>query len=348
MNNETKRIDLVPGILTLRKNCNQIPFFSYGQVGLPGNAELDAYPCQAEFVLTSEQALAPPATARGYHFYWYDPESKVVGYNRKLAPGLHARLNLEGNPAKGNFTLKANAGYSRLIRTKVNKLIAPGAHLTSAVAVNLLAKGFATVHGACVGFEGKSYLIMAPPNTGKTYSSVQLILKRGFRFIGEDLVVYDGSNFVSVPNTATIRHYPELVKSKKLAMTTKLGDAIPPLAPFFADSHPAFELLKDHWEPRLPVGGIIFLAQGPKATQALDQPDAARELWNHNRYEFDYYQNPLLRTLEYFEPEFNLDDSLNRERKLLGQLVQTGANFRITAPTASEYPELIATVLGAK
>lgn len=67
----------------------------------------------------------------------------------------------------------------------------------------LLQKGYSFVHAACLEYLNKGFLIVAPPNTGKTYTSISLT-KKGFNYLSDDMTITDGKKAYSYPSNLTL------------------------------------------------------------------------------------------------------------------------------------------------
>jgi dolichol-phosphate mannosyltransferase len=96
---------------------------------------------------------------------------------------------------------------------------------------NFARKGFALVHGACVAFDGRAYLVTARTDTGKTTTILRLLDQQqrtedSGHFLSDDLTLVDASGRVlSYPKPLTISHHtvaaintPLLSRKERLAL----------------------------------------------------------------------------------------------------------------------------------
>lgn len=332
-------IEAVPGVLSVRSSEPYIPHFSFG--GSCG--ELAEGNCKIRFGFTVSNEPNEELEGATYHYFRGFRGMEIVRYSRPLGFSISANALLKGDPRRNDFELVVNSSYVRLIKAKLNKVFPPGAHLTALATCRLLSEGITPVHASAVaGGNDKGVLFIAPPNTGKTLTAVELVLKHGFFFLSEDMVLFDGNELIGVPATATIRYYPELVRSKSLRVKNKIADIFPPFAPLVDDAVPAYKLLKEHIKKRVRPDTIVFLETGAERVHEVSSEEASRALWNANRYELDYPNNPLIRAYEYFNETFSVEALLDVERALLRSLVERCERFlRICAPSAKRYPELL-------
>ena len=76
----------------------------------------------------------------------------------------------------------------------LNDSVAPNLSLfltNSLIPLKLIQKGSAFVHAACLDRNGEGLLIVAPPDTGKTYTTLSLN-NSGFNFLSDDLTIIKG------------------------------------------------------------------------------------------------------------------------------------------------------------
>jgi hypothetical protein len=104
--------------------------------------------------------------------------------------------------------------------------------MSSLILIKLLQKGCSLLHSACLARKGRGFLLIAPPETGKTFTTLSLI-KKGFDYISDDLCIIDGSTAYSWPRFLTLHpghiknnliniNYRELVELYIREQLTKL------------------------------------------------------------------------------------------------------------------------------
>ncbi len=107
------------------------------------------------------------------------------------------------------FLLEDIQGMTRLMYssprwTIFKRIRKPIARLvTSLILIKLLQKGCSLLHSACLAWKGRGFLLIAPPETGKTFTTLSLI-NQGFEYIADDLCIIDGSTAYSWPSDMTL------------------------------------------------------------------------------------------------------------------------------------------------
>jgi hypothetical protein len=125
-----------------------------------------------------------------------DPDLKgairVGAYDVK-ADSVFARFSYKG--AKWRVEIRLEEENRITVRADLNFLGAVGFSSTTLVNLVKLAfamRGFASVHGACFGRNGRVVLLPARSGVGKTLLSLHM-LKKGFHLLGDDKVFVRGS-----------------------------------------------------------------------------------------------------------------------------------------------------------
>src|SRR5690606_24982210 len=129
-------------------------------------------------------------------------------------------------------------------------------------------------------------IVAAPPNTGKTLTSVSACMHHNARYIAEDMAVTDGINIFTVPWTSTFRYYQEIddgLRARLRAMATKF---VAPLELLTA-SRP--KPITDYIEPtnrtlQAQATHLVVLERGAERVETVDAPTALRKIRNLNRY----------------------------------------------------------------
>lgn len=110
---------------------------------------------------------------------------------------------------KTKFLLEDIRGMTRLMYTSprwtiFKRIRRPIARLVSSlILIKLLQKGCSLLHSACLSWKGRGFLLIAPPETGKTFTTLSLI-NQGFEYLSDDLCIIDGSNAYSWPSDMTL------------------------------------------------------------------------------------------------------------------------------------------------
>jgi len=105
--------------------------------------------------------------------------------------------NLMGNQTKVVVKSKMYK-YLRKVKYRIR------AFLESIVEVKLLQKGLNLVHANGLSRSGKSFLIFAPAEMGKTYTTLSLVLKHNYNFLGDDKILTNGLIAFCYPKTMSL------------------------------------------------------------------------------------------------------------------------------------------------
>lgn len=221
-------------------------------------------------------------------------------------------------------------------------------HLRDIITMNLLARGYLTLHGACLcASNGEACLIVAPPETGKTITAL-LGQKDGYGLISEDLVVSDGNNILpsllkgqTVYSPAYLR-LQKGAKAKLQKITTQLieksGVAWPGLLAQLGGS-----IVIKPYNRTATLRYSFFLARGSKtAIIPVNHSDALTKMRIVARGEFHWRSNPVLLAYDYHTMLLHMPSILEKEDALLSSMVNKNYNcYQLEAPHPYEYINLI-------
>ena len=127
-----------------------------------------------------------------YHYFHGLPEADELYYRRTFMGRRDLWMRLSGL-LTDEIHLQVNATYARYVTHRFMNLHSPGYVLTDVVAWALLRAGYAPVH--CSGFSAPdgTVLVLAPPNTGKTLTTMMACMDMGAGYLAEDVAITDGS-----------------------------------------------------------------------------------------------------------------------------------------------------------
>jgi hypothetical protein len=325
------RYNVIPNMLTLNTETKKIRNFSFGE---SLREQVGQSLVNLNFFVDNSIKKDPSLNQR-YHFFWGKHNYPSVYYERRIIGKIFAKMLFEDSREFPTITI--NKSYLKWIRVRTNNIFPPGIHLTDIITVKLMEKGFIPLHCAGVSFNNKGILIFAPPNTGKTLTSMLLIQNR-FKFISEDITVSDGNKIYGCPFTSTFRYYKEF--SSKFARWLSLTAAkVPFIVPFI---EPKATVIGDYVErekimAEAPISCIVILERGNRKVENLDESEATRRILNINRYEFNYYRNPMLRAYSYFNREFNLDGFMLKEEEIMKKIIRNKTLYLIRENSADNY-----------
>src|SRR5699024_5563543 len=220
--------EAVEGILGIKTNIKNFSW-SYGTV-MPSTNKSQFENCHIRIEVYNEEIPIPTniEDMGKYHYFRGLPNKNEVLYYRTFLMNQKLKLKLlDANT--NNPKLFVNDTYYKNIRHRFMNLHSVGYLLTDLASYLLLREGYAPIHSSAFNLNGETTVVFAPPNTGKTLTSMMACMEHGAKYIGEDLAVTDGERIYSVPWTSTFRYYSNVDKSKTSKFKNKLTELVPPL-----------------------------------------------------------------------------------------------------------------------
>jgi hypothetical protein len=221
--------------------------------------------------------------------------------------------------------------------------------LTDVASLLLLHRGYAPLHCSAFRKGDATVVIFAPPNTGKTLSTMMACLEYGAEFLAEDVAITDGRTVFSVPWTSTFRYYLRVDSGCLLRLVNALTQKIPvlELLPLVKVKPVNAYIDEKQMLSRSDVTHVVILEHGETAVQRTPPDEAFRKIANLNRYEFNYHKAPLFLAHEFFNPSLNIEAACQTERDILKQLINNARELWVVrTPDATEYTSLILHALG--
>ena len=333
-----------PGVLGVRTNIENFKW-SFGTSMPPASRE-EYEACDLRFRVESAKNLPQPAPQHriGKYHYWSGASGRdAIYYDRSFLMG--ARLRLEATDLLGDEpVVRVNETYRRRISHRFMNLHSLGYILTDLAGLLMLHRGFAPLHCSAFRCQDSTVVIAAPPNTGKTLTSMMACMQHEADYIAEDLAVTDGANVYSVPWTSTFRYYKQVDKSffsKAKNWATKL---VPPLELLGGSKpNPITEYVEtERMVAKSPVTHIVMLQRGDESVHAVDETEAFRKVRNLNRYEFNYHRAPLVVAHEFFNPQLDIEGACRAEDQILTSLMQNVDHRLVVQSTdPTRYTQLI-------
>jgi hypothetical protein len=329
-----------PRIARVLSNKVRIPYFSFGEY-LDDYAETPVSQIRITFRVEKD-IKKPEHLTQKFHFFLGQENTDELYYERPLGMGIRVKMhckNLLSDPE-----IVVNSSYHRFIRSRIDSAYPPGVHVADILCTKLLEKDYSPMHCAAISYNGEGILLAAPPDTGKSLTTL-LALRRGYGFLSEDIAIVDKEHIYSNPTTATFYHTENLgsAKSLKSAYFNFLYLKIPVLS-YFLDPPNAriYDIMKDvKIDEKVPIKNICILNKGSGGLRELDSSDAARRLLIINRNEFSYHKNTLLFASSYFNPQLSLAKLMNKEEEIISTLTKTVKSYLISTDNPREYIELI-------
>ena len=284
------------GVLGLRTNAPGVKW-SWG-VNMPEakKAEYDACAVKVRYTVLDHTPAGPLLEATGfgkYHYFHAAPGADELFYRRTFLGKRDLWLRLSGL-LSGEIELQVNPEYAKYVTHRFMNLHSPGYILTDVVAWALLRHGYAPVH--CAGFRGSegTVLVLAPPNTGKTLTTMMACMDMGAGFLAEDVAITDGETLFGVPWTSTFRYYESIDQSRRTRALNRLTKVLPPLEliPMARSSRiddllGAADILE---EGRIDLVAVLERSD-EEGVVAVDAGSAHAKAVNLNRYEFNYMKS---------------------------------------------------------
>jgi hypothetical protein len=278
-----------------------------------------------------------------YHYWRGESGRDRLFYQRTFFACAKLRLLVRGLRTDRPEIL-ANDNYLRFIRFRFNNLHSPGHHLTDLACALLLQRNLSPLH--CSGFRigDSTIVVVAPPNTGKTLTTMWAVLNTNASFISEDLGITDGEHLYACPWTSTFRYYDEISTSWLLRMQRRLVKVFPPteLLTFPGDRKTIDRYVESRRIiARSTITHLAFLARRSGGVEPLSKDAARQMMFNFNRYEFAYIRNPMLTAYSYFNPELDTEALVNKEKEILSRLVENATCLLVQSNDPTKFSELI-------
>lgn len=280
-----------------------------------------------------------------YNYFFAKANEKKIYYDRKFIFNSRIRYSIE---IRGNdITVIVNKNYFKYIKYRFMNLHSLGYILSDLTSGLLLENGYATLHCSAVNIGERSLTIFAPPGTGKTLTAIKLCENADAKFISEDIGVTDGEYIHSVPWTSTFRYYNHEKESKLDRFMDLLYKNIPILELLSMEDQKSIKtyLTNNSFADVSKITDVIILGKGER--KVIEGKDGFIEsILNLNKYEFNYHRSPMMLVMNYFNPDFSIDNMYEWEKYILSSLIKKTNCYRIYAQNPIDYhKEIIEKVL---
>jgi len=88
------------------------------------------------------------------------------------------------------------------------------------------------------------------------------------------------------------------------------------------------------------ITDAILLGKGVYGVIRTDKA-FLENILNLNKYELNYHRSPAMLVMNYFNPDFSMDQMYEAEKLILGKLVRNNPSYRVNAQNALDYSKLI-------
>ncbi len=161
-----------------------------------------------------------------YHYFSGTPGADKIYYTRNYAGKGRMRIRAEGF-LTDEPKITVNRAYYKLITHRIMNLHSIGYIMTDLATLLLLRKGYAPIHCSAFKKDESTLTVFAPPDTGKTLSSMTACMEHGAEFIAEDLAITDGKTIHSVPWTSTFRYYSTVEQGMGAKIKNRVDKLLP-------------------------------------------------------------------------------------------------------------------------
>jgi len=279
-----------------------------------------------------------------FHYFSGEPGEGVIYYDRGFFFNTRLQYIIEGINTN-HIKITANKTYNRFVTHRFMNLHSIGYIVTDILNLKLLNNGYCPLH--CSGFskDGEAYLIFAPPNTGKTLSSMQLCMDGNeLDFVAEDLAVSNGKTVFAAPWTSTFRYYTAIdntLKNRFLSWLTEKVSVVELMGLGGVDPITKY-VNEENIAMQTKIKGIYILERGEKSIKEISEEESFWRILTLDRYEFNHMRAPAVVANEYFNYSGAIDDSLEAEKKILSELIDNAEFIRIVkSDNAMDYAPMI-------
>lgn len=275
-----------------------------------------------------------------YHYFSAVKGENKIYYERNFFGNSKLRYSIEIHNNEINVIVGQN--YMKYVKHRIMGLHSLPYILTDIVAGLMLNNGIATIHCSAVNKDNQTIIIFAPPNTGKTLTSIRLCKNNNFKFISEDFALTDGDNVWAVPWTSTFRYYDEINESKLDTFINKVTTFFPVIELISIKKKKAIDryLGENSIKYFAEATDVVVLERGESSINR-NKIDGFRKIINLNRYEFNYHKAPSIIVMDYFNEGFSPEIMYDTEKKILKKLINKCNYISIAEENAQKYSDII-------
>lgn len=332
--------EIIPGKVAIKFNTPQ-SLFHYFSLGEITGGTLFPHTKATEWKIDINVVQNPAQYRKGpfqQFSTFYEVGPNWILYKRTYGK-FHCEM-LVDNILDRNIKVYVNPFYLKRLRVKLDNLYPVGIHLTDVLLYHIVTSGDLVIHGASLHNPNtdSAFLIVAPPDTGKTYTTYKL-LQKGFKFLGEDLSYYDAQDHTlrCMPYTSTWGHRFNVKKfdvGKVPFVSLIAGSPKKGVEDLFGrESVQSVSKLKR-----------IYLIEKSDRTEILKikkSDELLHKIMAIQRNEFSYFKNPMLRAFEYCNSSMQIDKAFAAEQASMEQLFESTELYLVQAPKSEDFEGLI-------
>ncbi|MDD4606954.1 MAG: hypothetical protein PHS07_01250 [Patescibacteria group bacterium] len=328
---KNKRYVIIPKLLGLKTNViDFIPYFSLGAF------MHKTYEEDTEVNLTFKVVKyidKPKELNKKLENFWGEDNIPKVFYEKIFSNKIKFQLLI--NKIGNNFEFICNKNYIKYCPFRIDRMYPPGGHLQNSAIFSLAEIGCSVLHCSCISRDNDGILIVASSNTGKSLTSF-LSIKRGYKFISEDMVVLKDNYAYSAPLISYRSCYENFErKDRIIKKNKKILDEIIDILKLFLSLFKIFKFKKvpsserfDNFinsnkvMKRVNIKKIIILEKGGNGIKKLDKRECLRKILILNRGEFTYFHDTFLRAMSYFNVNININKIIQEEEKNIKNVIE--------------------------
>lgn len=278
-----------------------------------------------------------------FHYFMGEINKRNMFYERNFIFNQKLQYKISGIDTN-NIEIVVNNNYFRFVKHRFMNIHSIGYILTDIINLRLLHNGFAPLHSSGIEYKKESFIIFAPPNTGKTLTAMTLCMQPNnlYSFISEDLAISDAKYLYSVPWTSTFRYYDSVDKSIFSRLLNKLTEKFSILELFsFGKTEPITKYVETRID-KSKIKGIYILERGEYSIDNISEVDAFDKINTLDRYEFNYMRAPSIIAYEYFNKETDIETAYENERIILKKMIKNAQFVRVISnQNALNYAKMI-------
>jgi hypothetical protein len=210
--------------------------------------------------------------------------------------------------------------------------------------LKLLQKNYSFVHSACLSRDGEGLLLVAPPDTGKTYTALALN-RVGFSYLSDDMTIVKKNIAYCYPTHLTIT--PVHIKTFKLStsyierLNLKVRRAMNKI-PIFTSCLDGMRMVPERIvkgiRMQTKIKNIFFLDRGSEKIEELDCEVGFKKL-KATVWEFKIFESRHILNYLFKNPceEINLERLLEERNKIYADLAQNVRIFNVTSKKRAYY-----------
>ncbi|RLF23479.1 MAG: hypothetical protein DRN15_05940 [Thermoprotei archaeon] len=279
----------------------------------------------------------------------------------QLSRGLFWRSSVKIGPLRAKLLLRDLSDRTELLALspryrilgKLNRRLKR--LIFSLMELKLLQRRHSFLHAACLDRDGEGLLIVAPPDTGKTHTSIILVRDHDFGFLSDDMVIVGPSSVAyCFPTSMTIHVYHLKRLRMRISMSFRLGvymkdtlRKIPYMSRILGDSKISYDKLigSDSLIHTTRIRYIFVLKRGgrPKLT-SISKRRTLISLCTVGRMHRSIFEDLIMRCA-HEEQSVDLDDLYRVQRNLYEEVVNTAECFQVTGRSPEDYADIISNYL---